>query len=64
MIAGTLSGFLVYDLLHYYYHFGGEPPFDFLKRLKVNHLKHHYKDYSKGFGVSTTIWDTFFKSNW
>lgn len=48
---------IVYDCLHYFFHFGWEPTWPLIVKLKKNHLKHHYKNTNRGFGVTTTLWD-------
>jgi len=32
-------------------------------QLKTHHLKHHYVDPDKGFGVSSPLWDHLVRSN-
>ena len=54
--AGFVTGYLIYDMLHYAIHhvdFRGE----WWAALKTHHLKHHFKDPDKGYGVSSPIWD-------
>ena len=60
--AGLVSGYLVYDMLHYaihHAHFSGH----WWNSIKAHHLKHHFKDPHSGFGVSTTFWDVVAGSN-
>jgi len=59
-LLGILVGLTLYDILHYYFHFGPEINIVWINSLKRNHLKHHYRDSNKGFGVSTIIWDKIF----
>jgi sterol desaturase/sphingolipid hydroxylase (fatty acid hydroxylase superfamily) len=49
-------GYLIYDLLHYTIHFNGKR-FPFLKRY---HLRHHFSDPQRGFGVTSPFWDYVF----
>ena len=35
----------------------------FWKKIKDHHMLHHYNDSSKGYGVSSKIWDTIFHSD-
>lgn len=59
---GFLLGYLVYDMMHYamhHYNFKST----FWKRIKDHHMLHHYNDSSKGYGVSSKIWDTIFHSD-
>lgn len=54
--AGTVLGYLVYDMLHYsFHHLNWENKW--FMQLKAHHLKHHFKDPDLGFGVSSTLWD-------
>jgi len=60
--AGFLLGYLCYDMLHYAIHhatFKGK----LWNVLKTHHLKHHYVDDTKGFGVSSPIWDVLVQSD-
>jgi len=54
--AGFLIGYLVYDMVHYALHHANfKSPF--WKKLKHHHMLHHYSDSTKGYGVSSAIWD-------
>lgn len=59
MFAGTVLGYLGYDLIHYATHHapvkGGV-----MKFLKRHHMEHHYKTPDMRFGVSTNVWDVVF----
>jgi sterol desaturase/sphingolipid hydroxylase (fatty acid hydroxylase superfamily) len=58
---GVVAGYLVYDMSHYAFHHASlKHPL--LKRLKKHHLLHHYVDDTRGFGVSSVLWDTIFRS--
>eukprot|EP00163_Fabomonas_tropica_P002232 TRINITY_DN11679_c0_g1_i1.p1 TRINITY_DN11679_c0_g1~~TRINITY_DN11679_c0_g1_i1.p1 ORF type:complete len:338 (-),score=43.04 TRINITY_DN11679_c0_g1_i1:140-1153(-) len=59
--AGVLTGYIVYDLTHYYVHHG-YPVFEFMKRLKTHHLHHHYKNQQMNFGISSPILDVVFQT--
>ena len=50
----------LYDILHYYFHHGPEINIGIVKKLKKNHLKHHFRDQNRGFGVTNTFWDWVF----
>ncbi|MCW3467189.1 sterol desaturase family protein [Chitinophaga nivalis] len=56
---GFISGYLAYGSMHYAIH-AWAPPFPWMKPLWRNHHLHHYKDETKGFGVSSTLWDIVF----
>lgn len=62
ILLGILLGLTLYDVTHYYFHFGPEINIPLLVDLKRNHLKHHYRDPNRGFGVSNTSWDLIFGS--
>ena len=58
---GFLIGYLAYDMMHYamhHYNFKS----NFWKRIKQHHMLHHYSDSTKGFGVSSSLWDEIFRS--
>jgi 4-hydroxysphinganine ceramide fatty acyl 2-hydroxylase len=60
--AGFLLGYLFYDITHYaIHHFNMHSKF--WLAIKKHHMKHHYQDSTKGFGVSTPIWDSIIGSN-
>ena len=55
-MAGFLTGYLCYDMTHYaVHHFNMHNKF--WLAIKNHHMKHHYQDPSKGFGVSSPVWD-------
>lgn len=59
---GFLIGYLVYDISHYaihHFNFKG----GMWKAIKQHHMLHHYQDPSKGYGVSSPIWDKVFGSD-
>jgi sterol desaturase/sphingolipid hydroxylase (fatty acid hydroxylase superfamily) len=58
---GVVAGYLVYDLGHYALHHASFKNSVF-KRLKKHHLLHHYADDTRGFGVSSSLWDAVFRS--
>ncbi|MES2647882.1 MAG: sterol desaturase family protein [Bacteroidota bacterium] len=59
---GFLLGYLIYDMLHYamhHYNFKS----GVMKKIKQHHMLHHYHDESKGYGVSSSLWDIILKSD-
>jgi len=56
VFAGTASGYLAYDLLHYYVHHA-RPRFFLGKWLRNYHLQHHYSGEEARYGVSSPLWD-------
>lgn len=60
--AGFLTGYLFYDITHYaIHHFNMHSKF--WLEIKNHHMRHHYLDPNKGFGVSTPIWDMIIGTN-
>ena len=59
--AGFLIGYLIYDMTHYAIHHGNFKS-KIMKSIKQHHMLHHYSDSTKGYGVSSSIWDIFFQS--
>ena len=58
---GFLSGYLVYDMLHYAMHHHNFKS-GIMKRVKQHHMLHHYQNPEKGFGVSSSLWDIILRS--
>ncbi len=57
--AGLVFGYLCYDYIHYAtHHFPMKRGIG--KFLKVYHLKHHFRNENKSFGVSSPLWDYVF----
>ena len=61
LFAGFLGGYLAYDYTHYYLHHF-VPKSDLGKKLREQHMRHHFQDHRYGFGVSTPIWDVVFRT--
>jgi sterol desaturase/sphingolipid hydroxylase (fatty acid hydroxylase superfamily) len=59
--AGFLLGYLVYDMLHYAMHHHNFKS-GLMKKIKQHHMLHHYHDPSKGYGVSSALWDDILKT--
>jgi dihydroceramide fatty acyl 2-hydroxylase len=57
--GGFLAGYLVYDMLHYHMHHH-TPRTALGRRLRENHMRHHFQDDDRGFGVSAPYWDRVF----
>jgi 4-hydroxysphinganine ceramide fatty acyl 2-hydroxylase len=68
IFVGTILGYVVYDVGHYSIHnmeadksglvnLVGRKLF---KKIKANHMAHHYKTPNARFGVSSTFWDAVF----
>jgi dihydroceramide fatty acyl 2-hydroxylase len=59
--AGFLIGYLIYDEIHYMLHHH-TPTTRFGKRLRELHMRHHFQDDEKGFGISAPYWDVVFRT--
>lgn len=57
--AGFFVGYLAYDMLHYSLHHT-RPRGRAGRLLYELHMRHHFEDEERGFGVSAPWWDTIF----
>jgi dihydroceramide fatty acyl 2-hydroxylase len=57
--AGFLAGYLGYDMLHYHVHHH-RPRTRLGKLIRELHMRHHFQDDTRGFGVSAPFWDYVF----
>jgi sterol desaturase/sphingolipid hydroxylase (fatty acid hydroxylase superfamily) len=57
--AGFLGGYLFYDMLHYHMHHH-RPRTALGKRMRELHMRHHFQDHERGYGVSAPFWDRVF----
>lgn len=48
VFAGSLLGYVIYDLTHYYLHFGSPHKGSYLYQLKAHHVKHHFAHHQSG----------------
>jgi len=60
--VGFILGYLGYDMTHYAVHHYNMHNRVWLA-IKNHHMKHHYMDSTKGFGVSSPIWDEVMGTN-
>lgn len=59
---GFIVGYLFYDMTHYaVHHFAIKNKFFLM--LKKHHMRHHFLDSKKGYGVSSPVWDDVMKTN-
>jgi len=57
--SGFFAGYLFYDMMHYHVHH--HRPRTFLgRKLRELHMRHHFQDHTRGFGVSAPFWDHVF----
>src|SRR6266550_8299 len=60
--AGFLGGYLAYDMTHYYlHHFVPRGPVG--RMLRERHMRHHFQDETRGFGISAPYWDEVFRTS-
>ena len=60
-MAGFLSGYLAYDMTHFHVHHHS-PRTRLGKLLRELHMRHHFQDDTRGFGVSAPFWDYVFRT--
>ncbi len=56
LFAGFVVGYLVYDTVHYAVHHPGLPT-TWGRFLKRRHVRHHFVDADRDYGVSSPLWD-------
>jgi hypothetical protein len=61
LFAGFTHGYLAYDTLHYTMH-RGPLPTALGRWLRRHHMQHHYLTPNARFGVSSPVWDLFFRT--
>jgi dihydroceramide fatty acyl 2-hydroxylase len=59
--AGFLGGYLIYDMAHYHLHHHS-PKTRLGKRVRELHMRHHFQDDTRGFGISAPYWDKVFRT--
>ncbi len=57
--SGFLAGYLLYDMLHYHMHHH-RPKTALGRRLRELHMRHHFQNHDRGYGVSAPFWDHVF----
>ena len=57
--AGFLAGYLLYDMVHYHLHHHTART-RIGRMLRELHMRHHFEDDTKGFGISAPYWDRVF----
>ncbi len=61
LFGGFIFGYLAYDYTHYYVHHF-VPRSDLGKKLREQHMRHHFQDHRFGYGVSSPLWDAVFRT--
>ena len=60
--AGFFTGYLAYDMTHYYLHHF-RPRGRIGRILRERHMRHHFQDETCGFGISAPYWDDIFRTS-
>jgi sterol desaturase/sphingolipid hydroxylase (fatty acid hydroxylase superfamily) len=60
--AGFIFGYLAYDYVHFYTHFG-RPKSRTAKMLRRRHMQHHTTYPNRWYGVSSPLWDYVFRTH-
>ena len=53
---GAISYYYFYENIHYFIHYK-EYSKGYLRNIQLFHLYHHYRNWTKNFGNTTTLWD-------
>lgn len=61
--AGFVTGYLIYDFLHFATHFFTFE-WEWFKKLRKHHNVHHFNAENKNFGVSNSLWDYVFSTKY
>jgi sterol desaturase/sphingolipid hydroxylase (fatty acid hydroxylase superfamily) len=59
LATGFYAGYLFYDTTHYYVHHH-RPKSWVGKKLREHHMRHHFQDHTRAYGVSAPWWDRVF----
>lgn len=54
LFVGGLLGYVIYDMIHYYLHFGSPHKGSYLYHMKAHHAKHHFA-FQKSGEVNTSL---------
>jgi sterol desaturase/sphingolipid hydroxylase (fatty acid hydroxylase superfamily) len=59
--VGFLLGYLIYDMTHFHVHHH-KPRTRLGRLMRELHMRHHFQDHTRGFGVSAPFWDYVFRT--
>lgn len=62
VLSGGLTGYLIYDMIHFYLHYGNPKDGSYIYKMKRYHNHHHFTDPQNGFGISSMEWDRVFRT--
>lgn len=51
-----MFGYVLYDIVHYMMHHY-KMKSDYFKDMKAYHILHHYREPTKGYGITSKLWD-------
>jgi len=54
-----MTGYLLYDMTHFHVHHH-KARTRLERKLRELHMRHHFQDHTRGFGVSAPFWDYVF----
>ncbi|KAK4884989.1 hypothetical protein RN001_001260 [Aquatica leii] len=60
VLGGGILGYVIYDMIHFYLHYGAPEEGTVLYSMKRYHNQHHFVHHSSGFGISNMYWDKIF----
>lgn len=56
LFTGGLFGYVIYDMMHYYLHYGSPKKGTYLYGLKAYHVKHHFEHQRAGNSCPPNSW--------
>ncbi len=62
VFSGFAAGYLGYDMTHYAIHHAENVRNPLFRRIRRHHLAHHFRDTRAGYGVSSPLWDSVFRT--
>jgi dihydroceramide fatty acyl 2-hydroxylase len=62
LAVGFFTGYVAYDMLHYYLHHF-TPRGRLGRMMRERHMRHHFQDDTRGFGISAPYWDEVFRTS-
>ena len=61
-VAAGEAGLLAYEWTHLLTHSGYKPKTRWLKSLRANHMRHHFRDDTTNFGITSRVGDRVFRT--
>jgi len=59
LFSGFIAAYMIYDFIHFSTHFFNFP-FAWFRKIKENHMRHHFLTNKHNFGLSSPLWDYVF----